>query len=237
MFERVRRKEETRKIETTKASAVCIPKKETAEFIRNNPIESLPWHLKRVKQTQDGNLILLSPSKSIISNEQSIIVDIPLYIPYTREQYEIARDVWPCSYKKYKIDKINEKQAKEMINELIKYEKRVKNEICASICIIADGCEILSIEEDRDDLFGHSVLNAVSKVSKMKKGYLCTGFEAYLLNEPCLSCAMALVHGRIKRVVCKNKGTSYERKPFSMQIFNYNESINHRFDVYFYKND
>lgn len=61
--------------------------------------------------------------------------------------------------------------------------------------------------------------------------YLCTGLDIYLSHEPCLMCAMALLHSRAKRIFFVN--TSPVRGGLMSSVkLQCVDGINHRFNVY-----
>eukprot|EP00866_Antonospora_locustae_P001276 jgi/Antlo1/1276/320 len=94
--------------------------------------------------------------------------------------------------------------------------------------IYMDGV-VVNSETDTDNVAGHAVMKSVSAVSRQKRVYLCTGLDAFVYREPCTSCAMAFVHGRISRVFFVEKSP---RGPYSYLKLCYNKNINHRYPVY-----
>jgi tRNA-specific adenosine deaminase 3 len=70
-----------------------------------------------------------------------------------------------------------------------------------------------------------------TKDRRVKKAYLCTGYDVFLTHEPCVMCSMALVHSRVGRVfytvpMAASGGLGSQHKIHS------HPNLNHHFFVY-----
>jgi len=72
-------------------------------------------------------------------------------------------------------------------------------------------------------------VTAVDNLSKYGP-YLCTGYDIYLLREPCLMCAMALVHSRVKRIFFLEKSENGALST-NFQLHSVKE-LNHHYEVF-----
>ena len=69
-----------------------------------------------------------------------------------------------------------------------------------------------------------------SKMTKSTGPYLCTGYDLYVTREPCVMCAMALVHSRVRRVFY---GVSMPAGALgSAYKVHVQKGLNHHFEVF-----
>ena len=62
--------------------------------------------------------------------------------------------------------------------------------------------------------------------------YLCTGYDCYVLHEPCWMCAMALVHSRLRRVVFSIPDSKHGGLGGSGHRLHAQRSLNHHYSVF-----
>ena len=62
--------------------------------------------------------------------------------------------------------------------------------------------------------------------------YLCTGYDCYVVQEPCVMCAMALVHSRLRRVVFCLPDARGGALGGGAAKLHAQRSLNHRYHVY-----
>ena len=81
----------------------------------------------------------------------------------------------------------------------------------------------------------------ISSKVKLDLPYLCTSYDAFLTEEPCIMCAMALLHSRIKRVfVLQTKDINFVKgcprdAPFTRLKLHVSDKVNHNFEVWLIK--
>ncbi|WUR02670.1 putative inactive tRNA-specific adenosine deaminase-like protein [Vairimorpha necatrix] len=236
----------------TSIYAILVHKNDVSLTLQSLKDDLIPKYLKRVKfLSHDFVCILTNKVHSIF---ETIKIKIPHKPAYSIFQYEIYKEVWPCIYH-HRVDiPIDHSFITKWVHTLENYSKDVSKNIfkdvsnsivthsntlytnkntsipfCSS-CLIVDGDVLLSSTFTSPHPLGHAIFQGVDSVSRSRRGYLCTGFDAFITDEPCLSCAMAFVHGRIRRVFCLNK--KQEGGVFSKEKFNMNSDLNHRYSVY-----
>ena len=201
-------------------------------------------HIQRVRNyMKTQNEILVSFNKDEIDivkqklSDNNIICDVfevplPLWCPFNEKQRQECMKFWPMNkiiaIPDLPIDPLYEHSA--MFEKIIA-EKSVIIKSPNSTQIIATGCS------DCNNCNGnihHGLMEALGNASKVavnSNGYLCTGLDVYCYYEPCIMCAMAMVHSRVGRLFFVKCNPDYGGIISQAQIHS-NPKINHRYRAF-----
>ncbi|KAL0265776.1 UNVERIFIED_CONTAM: hypothetical protein PYX00_011491 [Menopon gallinae] len=237
--ERLETPEEAACVELVPSVALEADVLDVGELLRVVSRHRLPRHIKRVKKTaQPGKALVLVGFKhalrdcdmTMFCKHRAVDVMVPKDMPVTQKQNTECQKHWPCYYFCRKVfPDVDASHVQGMLADLLGRSRALRNTFCSGICtIFQDGAAVHS-EVDTDNVVGHAVMKSVSAASRRGAGYLCTGLDAFVYREPCVSCAMAFVHGRISRVFFVEERP---HGPYTHLRLCYNKSLNHRYPVY-----
>ena len=75
-------------------------------------------------------------------------------------------------------------------------------------------------------------LSASEMTETLGRPYLCTGYDAYLVREPCVMCAMALTHSRVRRVIFGAGSPGNGALGGGKHSLHGQRTLNHHYQVY-----
>jgi len=120
---------------------------------------------------------------------------VPNIPPYTKSQLSTWSKLWPCYLIQPSIPPYI--HTSDQIQEIEPILSQIKPN--SSILFAPSKNYVIESGDGLDD-WQHSTLMAIDKFKVERDEYLCTNALAILYEEPCVMCAMALVHSRIQRL-------------------------------------
>lgn len=174
------------------------------------------------------------------------VVEVPTHMPKTRSSWEQQRTIWPMSFHHHMHDK-RQHAEQVLLEELLSKTHRLihDNDDEELLCLVREtgevACQVEAAAAACTSLrvLEHPAMLLVKRKAAIdsvttalpRKDYLCTGLVGILPFEPCLMCAMALTHSRIRAIIV----TSIASKdgPWSQYGLHQLRGLNHHYRVYY----
>ena len=123
---------------------------------------------------------------------------VPAGPAYTREQCQAWSKFWPCAFKQPSLLPLQQHP-----EETLRYRDLMMSLQPTDTLIIHHELGVHIRTRDGDGPLDHSTMKALAEFSSSHTStdqYYCQGAVVLLGAEPCIMCAMALVHSRVDRV-------------------------------------
>ncbi|KAL3900602.1 MAG: hypothetical protein SGCHY_001218 [Lobulomycetales sp.] len=216
---------------------------------------SIPPWIKRVKKTGPGKSLhfLVSPAEGVTLSQVSSFYNVPdseistILLPAHQPQ---SRDVcvawsatyWPMIFRPSQPSRDPIAMEKELtpLAALINTPAYAACTESQSVIASPDGLVIVSACSSSLHPLAHEIMECIGKIAQIRKddaanssSYLCKDLDLWTWTEPCVMCAMALLHSRVSRVFIREKRPQGGGGAFSSPYLVHGKrGLNHRYNVY-----
>ncbi|EQC31236.1 hypothetical protein SDRG_11158 [Saprolegnia diclina VS20] len=188
----------------------------------------------------------------------TVSVDVPKYAATTKDEFAVGNAVWPMVFHP-NVDVTSIPLTDDEVHQMQSFVERVYEDATDAPSTLANGCgrehcvvvnpltnTVVASAADWtpvgcNPLMEHAPMQALEVVSTQDvardqsqtatESYLCTGYDVYVAVEPCVMCAMALVHSRVRRVIYLKKNDASGALGSNYYLHT-KRSLNHRYRVF-----
>lgn len=177
-------------------------------------------------------------------------VGVPRFGALTRAQLTEFSVHWPLTYRKPALEPLElGREAVEGYDRLLQRAVEVGAGACGCVIVDPSGKEIAAAREEASPLrpLRHAAMAAIEAVAagararaeaqgpggkrpRAEEDYLCQDCEVVTTHEPCVMCAMALVHSRVRLIVYRAQDPEFGGLGGAISLHTA-QSLNHQFRV------